>query len=104
MGVAPYNDLWDFNLSIPNKIAEYLSGDLPILSSLKGETAKFIKLTKCGLNYQDNTEDFFKCVKKFSKEKNYLVFKKNSATAFKKLDDKNNIKRMAEYLLKTSFS
>ena len=76
VGVAPYNDLWDFNLSIPNKIAEYLSGDLPILSSLKGETAKFIRLNKCGLNYKDNIEDFFKCLKKFSKEKDYLVFKK----------------------------
>ena len=73
VGVAPYKDLWDFNLSIPNKIAEYLSGDLPILSSLKGETAKFIKLTKCGLNYQDNTEDFFKCVKKFSKERLFSI-------------------------------
>jgi hypothetical protein len=104
VGIAPYNDLWDFNLSIPNKIAEYLSGDLPIISSLKGETAKFIKLNRCGLNYQDNSEDFFRCVKKLSKKKDYLMFKKNSLIAFKKLEDKNNIKKMAQYLLKVSFS
>ena len=104
VGMAPYKNLWDFNLSIPNKIAEYLSGDLPIISSLKGETAKFIKSNKCGLSYQENSEDFFNCVKKLSKKKDYLFFKKNSSKAFEKLDDKNNIKKMAEYLLDAKFS
>ena len=42
IGLAPYNDLWDFNLSIPNKISEYLCYELPILSSLKGDTENLI--------------------------------------------------------------
>ena len=99
VGLAPYKNLWDFNLSIPNKIAEYLSADLPILSSLKGETEKFIKENKCGLNYKNNRKDLLRCIRYISKEKNFIFLKKNSIQTFSKLDDKYNIERMGKFLI-----
>jgi glycosyltransferase involved in cell wall biosynthesis len=37
--------------SIPNKLFEYMSGGAPVLSSLQGEGAQFLKENSCGLTY-----------------------------------------------------
>ena len=58
-GLAPYNDLWDFNLSIPNKISEYLCYELPIISSLKGDSYDLIKKYNCGINYDVKNKSKF---------------------------------------------
>lgn len=44
-------------MSLPNKIFEYMSFGLPILSSLEGETREFLEMNGCGLYYEaGNTE------------------------------------------------
>ena len=52
VGLLPYDKVEDFTLSIPNKVGEYLSCGLHILTSLKGEISKFF----------DNSFDLFKIV------------------------------------------
>lgn len=47
LGVLPYN-LPDFHESLPNKIAEYFSGGLPILSCTDGEVRGLIEEQGCG--------------------------------------------------------
>jgi len=42
----------DALMSLPNKIFEYMSFGLPILSALKGETREFIEKNGCGLYYE----------------------------------------------------
>ena len=52
-------NLWDFNLSIPNKISEYLCYELPIISSLKGDSYDLIKKYNCGINYDVKNKSKF---------------------------------------------
>jgi len=47
-GLLPY-DLQDFELSLPNKFVEYLSGGLPIISCTDGEVRKFIEQHNVGV-------------------------------------------------------
>ncbi len=52
VGIAPYRESEDFTMSVPNKIVEYLSGGLPVLSNLEGETARLIQENRCGTSYR----------------------------------------------------
>ena len=57
-GMAPYLSTFDFEMSIPNKIIEYLSAGLPVISSLCGTVADLIRQNNCGLTYkQGNPEE-----------------------------------------------
>ena len=53
-GLAPYINEYSFTLSVPNKIIEYLSGGLPVLSCLKGHTQALLDANDCGLAYQEH--------------------------------------------------
>lgn len=52
-GVAPYFNEYSYTLSVPNKVIEYLSGGLPVLSCLRGSTEALIKTKACGVFYQE---------------------------------------------------
>lgn len=58
LGIAPYYDSYDFSMSIPNKVIEYWSAGLPIISSLQGTVENLINEYRCGINYhnQDASE------------------------------------------------
>lgn len=48
----------------PNKIFEYLSAGLPLISSLEGEIADLIETNRIGLNYQaGNAQSLYQCIK-----------------------------------------
>lgn len=56
-------------MSLPNKIFEYMSYGLPVLSTLTGETKEFIEENKCGLYYEaGNAEDLLSCLEQLRKE------------------------------------
>jgi len=59
VGLAPYKNTKDFYASIPNKIIEYFSSGLPIISSLKGVVSDILKKYKCGLTYENNNVNDF---------------------------------------------
>lgn len=55
-------------MSLPNKIFEYMSFGLPVLSSLQGETRELIEQNKCGLYYEaESPESLMVCIEKLSK-------------------------------------
>lgn len=57
LGFSPYTSRWDFKLSLPSKISEYLSASLPIINSLNGETADLIEKHNLGLNFDINNKN-----------------------------------------------
>lgn len=70
--------------SLPNKLFEYMSFGLPVLSSLHGEAKQFLFDHKVGLTYQsDNAED---CVMRLKEiiDNPFLqkMFSKNASTLF----------------------
>ena len=54
--IAPYRNLPDFKLSIPNKIIDSLALGLPVLTPLEGEVAGLIESHKVGIKYDDGSE------------------------------------------------
>lgn len=56
-GLIPYKNRIDFNMSIPNKVPEYLSAGLPVISTLKGEVKSLVEKNNCG--YFVETADAF---------------------------------------------
>jgi len=54
---------------LPNKIFEYMSSGVPILSSLRGETKDFLELNRIGLSYEPGSvESFLKKLKTLLKD------------------------------------
>lgn len=53
IGVAPILNTPDYLLSIPNKIIDYFSLGLPVVTSLGGEVEKLINKWDAGLKYSD---------------------------------------------------
>jgi len=60
--IAPYKNVENFTLNIPNKIVDSLMLGLPILCPLDGEVATLIKSYNVGFTYDDNVtlSDFIK--------------------------------------------
>ncbi len=54
-GILPYPSSLDFIRSYPNKVGEYLSKNLPILSSVKGEMMSLLEEWNCGITYENNS-------------------------------------------------
>lgn len=54
IGLLPYRSEQDFMMSFPNKVGEYLSGGLPILTCLKGEVTRLIEAEHCGILYEED--------------------------------------------------
>ncbi|MBA2689169.1 MAG: glycosyltransferase family 4 protein [Gemmatimonadaceae bacterium] len=50
-GLAPYRNRPDYLTSYPNKVLEYLSGGLPVLSSIGGLIGDLLKTENCGIVY-----------------------------------------------------
>ena len=53
VGVVPYYNSLDFQMSIPNKAIEYLSHGCPILTSLQGTLSELIRDNRIGLIYEE---------------------------------------------------
>ena len=93
-GLAPYKTTWDFKISIPNKISEYLSAGLPIIHSLRGETKLYLEKKKCGFYYQ-TSDDLFNIIKNlFCYKKNYKKYSLNSKKAYQLFSDKEFEKKL----------
>ena len=54
-GIAPYLSTADFKISTPNKINDYISFGLPVISSLEGITREMIQKQNVGLFYDSNS-------------------------------------------------
>ena len=56
-GVLPYRSDRGFELSLPNKVGEYLSEGLPILSSINGVLSGFLDAEGVGFTYKNQNVD-----------------------------------------------
>ena len=57
-GLLPYPSQSDFRRSIPNKVFDYLTAGLPIITCLTGVTGDLVTDSRCGWLYQnDDAED-----------------------------------------------
>lgn len=54
-GVLPYPSSLDFIRSYPNKVGEYLSKNLPIISSVQGAMDELISKFNIGITYKNNS-------------------------------------------------
>ena len=102
LGLAPYNNLWDFNLSIPNKISEYLCYEIPVISSLRGDTQQLINQFGCGINYEmSDKKSFIKAIKDiYENEDLYNNLKKGAIEASKNFHDDKIINDMYKFIVR----
>ncbi|MFA5832072.1 MAG: glycosyltransferase family 4 protein [Bacteroidota bacterium] len=86
---------------LPNKLFEYLSAGLPIISSLKGESENLLLKNKCGLIYDASSENnLFDCLTYLLNNLGELeTMKSNAIRLFDKSFDSDNINsEIMEYL------
>ena len=63
VGLAPYRDTRNFAGHIPNKVVEYISAGLPVVSSLSGEFSDILRHQGCGLSYRGSSmEELVDCL------------------------------------------
>lgn len=59
IGLYPFHNLPDFKNSLTNKMIEYMSGKLPIISSLVGFSKNYIDINDIGLIYEEKNSTSF---------------------------------------------
>ena len=86
IALAPYKNITNYKLNIPNKIVDYLSLGLPILSPLDGCVERLIVENNIGFNYQNhNQESLIKILRNLTYDKKILFQKsKNSRNLYNK--------------------
>ena len=52
IGLAPYRDIENFQLNVPNKVFEYAAGSLPVLSGVDGEVGRLLRAQDIGHVYR----------------------------------------------------
>ena len=57
VGLAPYRDIENFQLNIPNKVFEYAAGSLPVLSGVDGEVGRLLRSQGIGHVYRAGDAD-----------------------------------------------
>ena len=103
VGIVPCKSVKD---TIPNKVFEYLSAGLPIISSLEGEIKHLIDLYRMGLNYRTgDVEGLYRCIKmlagdtdmRYQMSQAALTFFRQYGDADKIYDDyANHIEKLVE--------
>ena len=90
-GILPYKSSLDFMRAYPNKVGEYLSAGLPILSSVQGAMKELLSGQNCGLTYQNRSpESFLRALKKLEDdEKLRKFYSQNAIKCFKQIFDAN---------------
>ncbi len=101
VGLLPYRSRDDFVRSIPNKVAEYLSGGLPIVSSLRGVTEALLRENDCGVTYQnENAASLVQLLRTLASDKDRLQrMARNAASLFAQRFDATRVyDEMSDYL------
>lgn len=79
-GVLPYFSLSDFTMSYPNKLGEYFSAGLPVLSCLKGVTGDLIAARAIGMAYEEgNAASVTAALRRLIAERDALKTRKSAA-------------------------
>jgi glycosyltransferase involved in cell wall biosynthesis len=99
VGLLPYKNRLDFRNSIPNKVAEYMSAGLPIISSVAGVVENILRENNCGF-FVENSDDFVEVIEKLAEDKElYLKMSQNATNYFNNNFESNKVyTEMCEYL------
>ena len=57
VGLIAYRSGFEFQASMPNKVIEYLSAGLPVVSSIRGYMESFLSVNECGVTYENENPD-----------------------------------------------
>ncbi len=80
IGLLAYDPTEDFTMSIPNKVGEYLSGGLHILTNLKGEISKLLDNTGAMSHFEpEDPENIVDCILALYNQKELLLEKRNTS-------------------------
>ena len=100
-GILPYPSSLDFKRSYPNKVGEYLSKNLPILSSVQGEMKTLLDKWNCGITYKNKSEEsLIESVKFIEDNEDYRkIMSKNAGNCFiEKFDSRVVYKNYVSYI------
>ena len=85
IGLAPYRNVSNFQLNMPNKIIDYLSLGLPILCPLSGDVRELILNSKVGEGYDDNcSESLIGKINNLLSDDQYSEYSKNCREVYEK--------------------
>ncbi len=92
-GILPYPSTLDFMKSFPNKVGEYLSKDLPIISSVQGEMKSLLENWNCGITYENNNPNSLINAINFieGNESERKIMTNNAKECFKKKFDSKTV-------------
>lgn len=103
IGFAPYKDTFDFQMSVSNKFAEYISYGLPIVITSSGYMKELIDTYELGISSHNVDEICEFIIRLKNDEKLYKTVSKNSSKLYKDKFDADKIyKNMVKYLEKVS--
>ena len=97
--MAPYKNTFDFQMSVSNKFAEYLSYGLPIILTSDGYMKSLLVQNECGISSQNVEEIYQFIIDVKNDEKVYQQMSQNA----KKLYEENFVaekiyQELADYL------
>lgn len=101
VGLTPYVGGMGFEQSLPNKVMEYLSAGLPVVSSLGGELERLLRDNECGLTYNCGDADALATVliRLAENAPELRSLSRNASRTFEKMFRADNVYGdMAEYL------
>lgn len=100
-GALPYRSDRGFELSLPNKVAEYLSEGLPILSSIKGVASEFFESEGVGFTYRNmDVDELIACIYSLIEDKErYETMRTKAHKVFqKKFNAETTYNNYADFL------
>lgn len=99
IGLAPYKNTFDFQMSVSNKFAEYASYGLPIAIYSEGYMKKLINEHDCGISSQDMNKICNYIIKLKKDKKRYKEVSNNSKKIYEeKFVAKKIYKELVDYL------
>lgn len=99
IGLAPYKNTFDFQMSVSNKFAEYASYGLPIAIYSEGYMKKLINEHDCGISSQDMNKICNYIIKLKNDKKRYKEVSNNSRKIYEeKFIAKKIYKELVDYL------
>lgn len=91
VGILPYNTP-DFFMNMPNKMAEYFYGGLPVLSCTQGEVKKLIQTMGCGYWCEPSVTDIVRVIGSIGADKDKLAAsQKRAKQVFYDMFDQNTV-------------
>lgn len=101
LGLAPYKNTFDFQMSVSNKFAEYISYGLPVILFSEGYMKELLDNNECGVSSQDVSKlsEFILNIK--NDKKRYETMAKNAQNLYKENFVAEKIyKNLVDYLEK----